>query len=117
MIAPPLATLLRRAALDVRRHFRPVGALRLVESEQIVLLLGPVPLLQPGLQHFLPSLQALHVIAPRNPLRDVFPLPLAQLAHRAAQQLVLFGGPFLRVLLVLFLSTLAPTAHTHISLR
>ena len=112
MVAPALAALLRRAALDVRRHFRPVGALRLEESQQIVLLFGPVPLLQPGLQHFLPSLQALHVVATRNPLRDVLPLPLAQLAHRAAKQLVLLGRPLLRVFLVLFLSTVTLPAHT-----
>ena len=63
--------------------------------ERTVLFVGPVALDEPRLEHFVPALEALRVVAPVDARGDRFPVALAKLLDRLAQRSVLLGRPAL----------------------
>lgn len=95
---PTFSALFCSAARDVFCNLGPrlLLALRLEEHKQLVVfLLRPHTLDETGLEHLLPPLEALHMVASFNALCDGLPVRALVLVYSLAELLVLLGSPSL----------------------
>ena len=76
VVVPPFATLLTDTPFQVLRYLAPVLGPVLVNllHQKSVFFLCPGPLHHFGVQHFLPSVQTLHVSSVVEALSDPFPI-------------------------------------------
>mmetsp|Transcript_47604 Transcript_47604/g.114278 ORF Transcript_47604/g.114278 Transcript_47604/m.114278 type:complete len:306 (+) Transcript_47604:1197-2114(+) len=95
VVVPSLAALLSDAAGKLLRDFGPLLRAELADEldDLVVLLLGPRPLDELGVEDLLPAVEALDVRALLEILGDLLPVLALVLRHGAAEDVVLIGGP------------------------